>query len=81
VHKKLGCEHIILDFSRVTGIDSIVLGHLFMWYHKMQPHHVKLSMRNPSPRIREILEQSHIADIIPIVSSDFGVVNQNGTSQ
>ena len=79
--QELGCKHIILDFSHVTGIDSIVLGHLFMWYHKMQPHHVNLSIANPFPRIRDILEQSHIAEIIPIVSSDLGVVNHDDTSQ
>jgi anti-anti-sigma factor len=77
--QELGCKHIILDFSHITGIDSIVLGHLFMWYHKMHPHHVKISIANPQPRIREILVQSHIAELLPIESSDSAAVHHNGT--
>ena len=68
--QELGHKQIILDFSGITGIDSIVLGHLFLWYHKMQPHGVQLSIVNPQPRIREVLEQSHINNLIPINSSD-----------
>jgi anti-anti-sigma factor len=73
---ELSCKQIILDFSGITGIDSIVLGHLFLWYHKMQPHHVKLRIVNPLSRIREVLEQSHISDLIPISFSDLETIAQ-----
>jgi anti-anti-sigma regulatory factor len=62
--QELGHKQIILDFSGITGIDSIVLWHLFLWHHKMQPHGLQLSIVNPQPRIREVLEQSHISDLI-----------------
>jgi anti-anti-sigma factor len=79
--QELGHKQITLDFSGITGIDSIVLWHLFLWYHKMQPHGVKLFIVNPQPRIREVLEQSHNSDLIPISSADLEAVNQNGTPQ
>ena len=72
--QELGCKHVILDFSGVTGIDSIVLGSLFLWYHKMKPHKIELSIVNPQPRIRAVLEQSHITELIPISSSDLKAV-------
>ena len=68
--QELGHKHIILEFSGVTGIDSIALMQLYFWYHKMQPHQVDISIVNPQPRIREVLEQSHITELIPISSSD-----------
>lgn len=72
---ELGCKHVILDFDGVTSIDSIVLGHLFLWYHKLQPYHVKLYIANPLLRIREVLEQSHMSDLIPIKVLDLKAVN------
>ena len=79
--QELGHKQIILDFSGITGIDSIVLWHLFLWHHKMQPHGVQLSIVNPQPRIREVLEQSHISDLIPISSADLETIQQDGTPQ
>lgn len=72
--QEAGSKYVILDFSGVAGIDTIVLGCLFLWYHKLQPHRVDISIVNPQPRIREILEQSHISEIIPIISSDLEAV-------
>jgi anti-anti-sigma factor len=72
--QELGHKHIILDFSGVTGIDSIVLAKLFLWYHRLQPHEVDISIVNPQPRILEVLKQSHITDLIPISSSDLEAV-------
>jgi anti-anti-sigma factor len=62
---ELGFRQVILDFSDVTSIDSISLRHLCTWYDKIHPHHVKLTIANPHPRIREVLE-SLITEIIPI---------------
>ncbi len=72
--QELGQKHIILDFAGVTGIDSIALMQLFFWYHKLHPHQVDISIVNPQPRIREVLTQSHITDLIPISSSDLEAV-------
>ena len=74
--QELGCKQVILDFSGVTGIDSIILGNLFLWHHKMQPHHVTLRIVNPLPRIQAILEQSQISDLIPISFIDLEAIPQ-----
>ena len=68
--KELGCRHIILDFSGVIAIDSVGLGQLFLWYHKMNPIHLQLSIVSPSSCVRAELERSHISDIVPIYSSE-----------
>lgn len=77
--QELGYTHLILDFSGITGIDSVGLGRLFLWYHMMQPHHVRLSIVNPLPRIRSVLEQSHMSKLIPIEYAD-GEIAKSGTT-
>lgn len=67
--KDLGCPHIILEFSQITGIDTVGLGQLFLWYHKLHPYQLKLSIVNPSPRIRDILKQSRISELVPLYGS------------
>ena len=68
--KELGYQHVILDFSGVIAIDSVGLGQLFLWYHKMNPIHIQLSIVSPSPCVRDVLERSHISDIVPIYPSE-----------
>lgn len=67
---EMGSRHIILDFSRVTEIDSTGLGELFLWYHNMRPHHVQISVVKPQPYIRYHLDWSHISEIVPIYASE-----------
>ena len=76
--QELGCKYIILDFSAVTALDSFALKHLFMWHHQKPPHYVELSIVNPPPSIRAILEQSHLGDLIPIRPADSEMTG-NGT--
>ncbi|MDR4493751.1 MAG: STAS domain-containing protein [Nitrospirales bacterium] len=74
--KEVGYQHVILDFSGVIAIDSVGLGQLFLWYHKMKPHHLRLSIVNPSACIRDVLELSHIPDIVPIYTSEQEAIRQ-----
>ena len=67
--KEQGCQHVILDFSGITRIDSFGLGQLFLWYHQMKPHHLHLSIVHPSPPIQEALAKAHISEIVPIFAS------------
>ena len=71
-----GCHHIILDFSGVTDIDSTGLGELFLWYHNMRPHHVRISIVKPSPSIRNHLDWSHLSEIVPIYESETEAVRK-----
>ena len=66
---KMGCHHIILDFSEVMEIDSTGLGELFLWYHNMRPHHVQISIVKPRPYIRTRLDWAFLSDVVPVYES------------
>lgn len=68
--KEMGCHHIILNFSEITWIDSMGLGQLFLWYHKMRPNHVHLSIVSPQPTVKDLLESTHLSEIVPIYQSE-----------
>ena len=74
--KEMRCQHIILDFTGITGIDSVGLGLLFLWYHKLRPHHIKLSVVGTSPSVRDALEACHLPDCIPVYASEHEAVRQ-----
>ena len=75
--KEMGCDHIILNFSEITWIDSAGLGKLFLWYHNMKPNHVKLSIVSPQTLVKNLLECAHIPDIVPIFQSEEEAVRVN----
>ncbi len=62
-------HHLILDLSDITWIASVALDQLFLWHHQMKPHDLHFSIVNPSPSLRETLEQAHISDLVPIFAS------------
>ncbi len=68
--KEMGCQHIVLNFSDITWIDSIGLGQLFLWYHNMRLNHVHLSIVNPQPTVKILLEAAHLSEIVPIYHSE-----------
>jgi anti-anti-sigma factor len=68
--KEMGCQHIILNFSEITWIDSMGLGQLFLWYHKMRPNHVHLSIVSPQPTVKDLLDSTHLSEIVPIYQSE-----------
>ena len=74
--QRSGCQHIILDFSGVTDIDSTGLGELFLWYHKMKPYQVMISIVKPPPYIRNHLDWSHLSEILPIYESEQEAIGQ-----
>lgn len=74
--RKMKGEHIILDFSGITAIDSVGLGLLFLWYHRLHPIGIRLSLAGPSPSVRYTLEDSHLPDFIPIYASEHEAVRQ-----
>jgi len=68
--KEMGCQHIVLNFSDITWIDSMGLGQLFLWYHNMRLNHVHLSIVSPQPTVKDLLESAHLSDIVPIYQSE-----------
>jgi len=76
--KEIGCHHIILDFSRVTRIDSTGLRELFLWYHHMKPYNVEVSVVKPSPYIRYHSDWLPLAEIVSIYQSEEDAVEYAG---
>lgn len=62
-------KHIILEFSEVSWIDSAGLGKLLLTYHHLNRKRVAISIVNPKPDVREILELVDIPRLVPIYSS------------
>ncbi|MDT3779836.1 STAS domain-containing protein [Nitrospira sp. MA-1] len=68
--QEIGCQHIILNFSNITWIDSIGLGQMFLWYHRMKPDRIRLSIVSPQTPVRELLECANLPQVIPIYQSE-----------
>jgi anti-anti-sigma factor len=62
-------HHLVLNFSEIKSIDKSGLGQLFIWYHNLRLKDVRLSILNPPPNVRELLEATHMTELIPIYSS------------
>ena len=66
----LECHHVILNFANVTWVDLGGLGQLFVWYHNIKPHQIRLSIVSPQPMVQHVLDAAHLSDIIPIFPSE-----------
>ena len=62
-------QHILLDLQALTKIDSRGLGKLFLTYHHLNRQNIRLSMVNPSPMVREMLEFVNFQKLVPIYDS------------
>ena len=67
--KEVGWQHVILDFSGITEIDSKGIGELLYWYHNMKPYYVEISIANPPTSIWNQLDLGHVSKSIPIYGS------------
>jgi len=62
-------HHIVLDFSRVTEIDSISFRRLFSWYHNMKSDHVQVSIVKPPAQIWTPFLLWHVSESVQIYAS------------
>ena len=67
-------KHIILDMEALTNLNSRALGKLFLTYHHLNRKHIRLSMVNPKPAVREMLTFVNFPQIVPIYDSVDAVV-------
>lgn len=67
-------KHIILDMEALTNLNSRALGKLFLTYHHLNRKHIRLSMVNPKPAVREMLTFVNFQQIVPIYDSVDAVV-------
>ncbi len=62
-------QHILLNLQALRSIDSRGLGKLFLTYHHLNRKNIRLSMANPRPRVREMLEFVNFPKLVPIYDS------------
>jgi anti-anti-sigma factor len=67
-------KHIILNLQALPTLDSRALGKLFLTYHHLNRNQIRLSMVNPRPAVREMLEFVNFPQIAPIYDSVEDVV-------
>ena len=63
------CQHILLNLQALTTIDSRGLGKLFLTYHHLNRQNILLSMVNPRPMVREMLEFVNFTKLVRIYDS------------
>ena len=69
-------RHILLDLQALTTIDSRGLGKLFLTYHHLNRQGIRLSMVNPRPMVREMLEFVNFPKLVQIYDSMGEIVGQ-----
>jgi anti-anti-sigma factor len=62
-------QHILLNLQALTKIDSRGLGKLFLTYHHLNRQNILLSMVNPRPMVREMLEFVNFTKLVRIYDS------------
>ncbi len=71
-------QHVLLNMRDLARIDSRGLGKLFLTYHHLQRHNIRLSIVNPRPVVREMLEFVKLPQIIPVFDSMEDLKQQSG---
>ena len=62
-------RHILLNLQALMRIDSRGLGKLFLTYHHLNRQKIRLSMVNPRPMVREMLEFVNFTKLVRIYDS------------
>ena len=68
-------RHIVLDLANVSALDSAGIGKLFLTYHHLRRKGISLSLVNPRPNVRELLDLVHISLSIPIQNTLGGILS------
>jgi anti-anti-sigma factor len=76
--QEIGCRHIVLNFSNITWIDSVGLGQMFLWYHRLKPERIRLSIVSPQATVRELLEFANLPQVVPVYQSEEEAVAARG---
>lgn len=69
-------RHILLNLQALTTIDSRGLGKLFLTYHHLNRQKIRLSMMNPRPMVREMLEFVNFTKLVRVYDSMDEIVGQ-----
>ena len=60
------CTQVILDFSKVSSMDSAGIGKLLLLYHSLRRKGMALTVMNPKPAVEALLHLVNLTSVIPI---------------
>jgi anti-anti-sigma factor len=63
-------KQVVMDFSRVSSMDSAGIGKLLLLYHSLRKKGVALTVINPKPSVESLLHLVSLATIIPIIQGN-----------
>jgi anti-anti-sigma factor len=66
------CRRIILDFSRVSSIDSAGIGRLLLLYHALRKKGIGLLIQNPRPAVETLMQLANLPTFIPVTHGGIG---------
>ncbi len=61
------CTQVILDFSKVSSMDSAGLGKLLLLYYSLRKKGASLTVMNPRPSVEELLHAVNLSTLLSIV--------------
>ena len=70
-------QHIILDLSQTTSLDSAGLGELLRTFYHLEKRGIQLSLVNPRLDVLEVLTQASLPSTLPIYKSEEEVLAVN----
>ena len=62
-------EHIVVDLSQVSFLDSAALGLLMITHRQLVTDKRKLSLAHPQSTVRQIIELANLHKTIPLIES------------
>ncbi len=68
--EEIRCHHIILNLGEMSGIDSAGLGRIILCMQKLRNQGIRMTILNPAPHIRELLELFGFSSSLPICHSE-----------
>ena len=67
--QKDGCTHIIINMERVSFVDSSALGLLVITSQNLKCKQAMLSIVNPQPYVRQVLDLANVPKMVQVYSS------------
>ncbi|GJL50917.1 STAS domain-containing protein [Candidatus Nitrospira salsa] len=64
--QKEGCSHIIINMEHVSFVDSSALGLLVIAHQNLKVKHAQLSLVNPQPYVRQVLDLANVPKMVQI---------------
>ncbi len=68
------CHHLVLDFSSVLGLSSLMLGKLLMLRKTMSAKGGRLVLCDVTPEVQDVLAGTKLSGILEIMDSEADVL-------